>query len=130
VAGIIGFPKAGSSVPVEVVLTEEQGGERWTRSFAGRRFSSFQQPGTGWNERLLVERFGVVNVALALVLEEGRLYLIPRRWSAMGIPLPKFLLPKGRSFECEESGQFRFDVEVSAPLVGLIVAYRGALTPR
>ena len=46
-------------MPVEVVLTEEQGGERWTRSFAGRRFSSFQQPGTGWNERLLVERFGV-----------------------------------------------------------------------
>jgi hypothetical protein len=130
VAAIIGFPVAGSAVPVEVTLSTEGNGERWVRRFAGTSFSSFQQPGTGRNERLLVERFGIVSVALALVVEDGRLYLIPRRWSALGMPLPRSLLPRGCSFECEEGGRFHFDVEIAAPLVGLIVAYRGTLTPR
>lgn len=130
VGSIIGFPKAAQEVPVEVTLSEEGEGERWTRCFAGKRFSSFQQAGTGRNERLLVESFGIVSVALALVIEDGRLYLIPRRWSALGIPLPKFLLPTGGGFECEEDATFRFNVEIAAPLVGPIVAYRGELAPR
>jgi hypothetical protein len=29
----------------------------------------------------------------------------------------------------EQEGQFFFDVEISAPIVGLIVAYRGTLEP-
>lgn len=129
VAAIIGFPKPGAAVPVQVVLAAEGDGERWTRNFAGRRFSSFQQAGTGRNDRLLVETFGVVSVALALVIEDGRLHLVPRRWSALGLPLPKFLLPKGSSFESEEGGRFRFNVEIAAPLAGPIVAYRGWLEP-
>ncbi len=35
----------------------------------------------------------------------------------------------GLSFETEESGEFCFDVEISAPFVGLIVAYKGTLKP-
>jgi hypothetical protein len=78
---------------------------------------------------LLVERFGAISVALALVLDGGRLYLIRRRWRLWGIPMPSFLLPTGSSFEAEEENRFCFDVDISAPLVGLIVAYRGALAP-
>jgi hypothetical protein len=81
------------------------------------------------DEYSLVERFGAISVALALVLDGGRLYLIPRRWRLWGIPMPSFLLPTGSSFEAEEENRFCFDVDISAPLVGLIVAYRGALEP-
>ena len=42
---------------------------------------------------------------------------------------PGFLLPARSSFETKEMGGFRFDIEPSAPLVGLIVAYKGALKP-
>jgi hypothetical protein len=126
---IIGFPKAGLHVPVSVTFSPEKNGERWTRIFAGKTFSSFQKRGTEKNDYLLVESFGILSVALALVLEGDQLVLVPRRWSCLGISLPKILLPGGRSFETEKDGKFCFDVEISAPMVGLIVAYKGALKP-
>jgi Domain of unknown function (DUF4166)/Saccharopine dehydrogenase NADP binding domain len=126
---IIGFPPTASQVPVNVTFSPEMDGERWTRNFGGKTFSSFQKRGTGKNDYLLVERFGFLSVALALVLEGDRLFLVPRRLAFLGIPLSKAFLPVGRSFETEKDGQFCFDVEISAPLIGLIVAYKGVLKP-
>lgn len=129
VAAVFGFPKATSQASVAVTLSPEDGAERWTRNFDGKVFSSVQSCGTGKNEYLLMERFGVVSFALAIVVKDGRLCLVPRRWSLLGMPMPRFLLPDGLSFETEEGGEFCFDVEISAPLVGLIVAYKGTLRP-
>ncbi len=126
---ILGFPKTASWVPVTVTFSPEAGAERWTRSFGGQIFSSMQSCGVGRNQYLLVERFGIASFAMALVVEHGRLFLIPRRWSLLGIPMPGFLLPAGSSFETEEAGDFRFDIEIRTPLTGLIVAYRGTLMP-
>jgi hypothetical protein len=128
-AAIVGFPQAAACVPVSVAFTPEKDGERWTRDFGGRRFSSLQSRGTGRNDYLLVERFGPLRFAMALVAEDGRLYLVPRRWSAFGVPMPRFLMPCGTSFEQEVDGKFRFDVDISMPIVGLIVGYRGTLEP-
>jgi hypothetical protein len=127
VAALIGFPPAASAVPVSVGFTPERGGERWTRDFGGRRFSSWQRGGQGRNTHLLVERFGIVDVALALVVDADCLRLVARRWSCLGIPLPKALLPGGNTFETERDGRFVFDVEIAAPWIGLIVGYRGSL---
>lgn len=124
---VFGFPAAGEGVPVSVEFIPETGGERWTRTFAGRRFSSLQTQGQGRNEALLVERFGVISVALALLVDNGRLQLVPRRWSILGMPLPRALLPGENSFEHEVDGRFVFDVEIGAPVVGRIVHYRGTL---
>ncbi len=128
-AAIIGFPDAAARVPVTVSFAPESDGERWTRDFGGRRFSSLQTRGRGKNDYLLVERFGPLAFAMALVVEEGRLYLVPRRWSAFGVPMPHFLMPQGTSFESEVDGQFHFDVEITMPVAGLIVGYRGTLDP-
>jgi hypothetical protein len=125
---IIGFPTAAVGIPVNVAMSCENGGELWTRNFDGKTFSSFQERGAGKDEYLLLERFGSITVALALVMENERLYLVPRRWSCFGVPLPRILMPTGRSFEAETSGQFVFDVEIAAPLIGLIVAYKGVLS--
>jgi Domain of unknown function (DUF4166)/Saccharopine dehydrogenase NADP binding domain len=127
ISRVIGFPNAAAEVPVSVVLSPERGGELWTRNFGGKIFSSFQERGTGKNDYLLMERFGIVNVALALVVEGDRVYLIPRRWSCLGIPLPRFLLPAGQSFETERDGCFCFDVQIAAPFFGMLVAYNGIL---
>jgi hypothetical protein len=127
IARIIGFPEAASSVPVSVERILEGQRELWIRDFGGRKFSSVQEPGRGRNEYLLMEKFGAVKVNLALVIESDRLVLIPRRWSLLGVPMPKFLLPQGVAFETESDGCFCFDVEVSVPFVGLVVAYKGAL---
>jgi hypothetical protein len=129
IAALMGFPPETSRAAVMVIFTPEGAAERWTRSFDGRRFSSLQSYGAGRNAYLLVERFGIASVALALVVEGDRLLLVPRRWSLLGVPMPRFLLPRGLSFETEEEGRFRFDVEIAAPIVGLIVAYKGVLEP-
>ncbi|MET3613879.1 hypothetical protein ABID16_002208 [Rhizobium aquaticum] len=128
-AAIYGFPEATDRVPVSVSSVATKGIEHWTRSFGGRRFSSIQSLGTGKEQYLLIERFGLISVALALVKEGDRLHFVPRRWSMAGLPLPAFLLPSGKSFETESEGRFCFDVEISAPLIGTIVAYRGTLMP-
>ncbi len=127
IAKLIGFPKSAPSIPVNVEMVCRDGGELWTRNFAGKTFSSFQSAGKGRNQYLLEERFGLITVALALVIEGDRLFLIPRRWSLLGLPLSRFLLPAGSSFETQVNGEFCFDVEISAPIVGMIVSYRGRL---
>ena len=102
-------------------------GETWTRTFGDQSFSSHQFAGRGRSEQLLCESFGPLTFAMALVPEGERLKLVLRRWSAFGIPLPMWLCPRSNSFETVEDGRFRFHVEISHPLLGLIVRYRGSL---
>lgn len=129
VAHLIGFPVQTSRTPVSVTFTPKNNSELWVRKFGEKTFRSFQKIGTGRNNYLLTEHFGLITVALALVLKNNRLYLVPRRWSMLGIPLPKFLLPNGESFEQEKDGIFQFNVSIKAPLIGLIVSYQGSLKP-
>jgi hypothetical protein len=126
---VIGFPHAGENVPVRVAFKAEHGRERWTRTFAGRSFHSTQEQGRGRFEWLVCERFGPVNAGMALVLDDGRLRLIVRRWSVFGIPLPVMLAPRGDSYEYAENGRFHFHVEIGVPLIGPIVSYKGWLVP-
>ncbi|WP_342238078.1 DUF4166 domain-containing protein [Inquilinus sp. OTU3971] len=129
VAPLIGFPKAGRDVPVEVTFRIRDGVETWRRRFAGRAFASTQRAGRGRSEGLLEERFGPVRVGLALVLEGDRLRLVVRRWSLLGLPMPPALAPGGEAWETAADGRFRFHVEIRHPWTGLIVRYRGWLAP-
>jgi hypothetical protein len=63
------------------------------------------------------------------VLEDGRLRLIPRRWTLFGLGLPAWLFPRIEAWETVEDGRFRFHVDISHPLTGPIVLYRGWLEP-
>jgi len=53
-----------------------------------------------------------------------------RRWSLFGLSLPLALAPRINAHEFAEAGRFRFHVEISHPLTGLIVRYRGWLVPQ
>jgi hypothetical protein len=129
IALFIRFPDAADDVPVEVRFDVAHGVETWTRTFGARSFSSKQSEGTGRYERLVCERFGPIRLGLALVIDAGRLRLIVRGWDFLGIPLPRSLAPRSISHEREQDGRFHFDVELSHPLAGLIVHYRGWLVP-
>lgn len=135
IAILWGFPKAGENVPVKVTFQPfaglragSDGGELWTRDFAGRKFSSFQTEGRGYADKLLIEKFGPATFWLALVLKEGQLHLVTRRWSVFGIPMPLALSPNASTYEYEENGKFCFHVEVKHWLTGLIVRYEGKLS--
>lgn len=129
-AALVGFPQAGENVPLRVDFKSENGRERWTRTFAGRAFHSTQEQGRGRYEWLVCERFGPLCAGMALVAEGGRLRLIVRRWSVFGIPMPRWLAPRGNSYEYAENGRFHFHVEIAHPFTGSIVGYRGWLVPR
>jgi hypothetical protein len=126
-AAVIGFPRATADAPVSVQFNVLDRAETWTRTFGSESFSSRQFAGRGRSERLLCERFGPLTFAMALVPEAGRLRLVLRRWSAFGVPLPMWLCPSADSYESAEDGRFGFHVEISHPLTGLIVRYRGWL---
>lgn len=127
IAAIIGFPKAANDIPVSVRFEAKDGREIWRRDFAGKRFSSLQFEGRGSMEGLVCERFGPVTIAMALVADGERMRLVARRCSVLGIPLPKFLHPRGAIFESAEDNRFNFHVEIGFAWSGLIVRYRGWL---
>jgi hypothetical protein len=127
IASVVGFPAAGRQVPVQVVFTPSARGECWTRTFAGRSFTSFQSEGRGTQAHLLRERYGPLTFDLALVVEGSKLCLVVRRWSLWGLPLPLILAPAGDSYETVIDDRFHFHVEIRHRLIGLIVGYRGWL---
>jgi hypothetical protein len=128
-ATLIGFPEAGVDQDISVQLTADAGRERWVRICGGRTFSSVQQPGLRRSERLVRERFGPVSVDMALVVSGQTLHYIVRRWALFGISMPLFFGPRSAAVESARDGKFSFDVTISHPFAGLIVRYRGLLTP-
>ena len=128
-AWIMGFPKAASDTSVRVRFAVRDGREVWTRTFGDESFTSHQSAGCGRASHLVCERFGPMIFAFAVTTDGGRLNLVLRRWSAFGLPLPMWLCPRSNSFEESLGGRFRFHVDISHPLTGLIVRYRGWLRP-
>lgn len=124
-AWIFGFPEAGDDVPVRVAFEPVPGGDRWTRDFGGRRFSSVITAAGGG----LREQFGPFSFRFRLEERNGSLAMVPRSWRVFGVRLPRRLMPDGVAIESEVDGTFRFDVPIRAPLVGTIVHYRGWLRP-
>ncbi len=128
IADLFGFPAADEDIAVSVQFTAKDGTEKWTRTFGDKSFSSTQHAGKGHWQRLLIERFGPLQFAMALVLEsDNRLRLVLRHWRAFGIPIPLCLCPKSDSYETVGNGKFRFNVRISLPMIGLIVHYQGWL---
>jgi hypothetical protein len=129
IANLFGFPPAGKNVPLTVRFVRGKVGETWTRTFGDRSFSSHQSAGAGRNDKLLVERFGPLTFAMAVVTDTEKLSLIVRRWSILGVPMPLALAPTGDAFEHVSDGKFHFHVDIRLPLVGRLVRYRGSLVP-
>jgi hypothetical protein len=120
------FPPAGRDVPATVTMERQGKTELWTRAFGHLQFRSrLSRPRRGPG---LVERFGPLSFRIALKVEDGRLhYPVAQGW-CLGIPLPRWALPVSRTVEAVDAeGRATFDVELSHPLTGLIVRYRGWL---
>lgn len=127
-AWLFELPAATDDAPVVVEFATLGGGEVWTRRIGrrvmrSRQFIGLRKP-SGW----IVERFGIFDFDLELRVEKGELELVMRGMRCCGLPLPRALWPGIEATEREEKGRFRFDVQISLPLVGRLVRYRGWLT--
>ncbi|RLA34678.1 MAG: hypothetical protein DRR11_02045 [Gammaproteobacteria bacterium] len=101
--------------------------EVWKRDFDGHTFASEMTVGKGYFSQLICERFGPFKFGMGLVLDNATLHYVPRRWTLLGIPMPKFLAPTGKMIETVLDDKFNFHVEVVLPVVGHIVTYQGWL---
>ena len=126
VARVIGFPGTQAACPVEVAI--EADGERsvWRRRIGGHGFASvLSHPQPGGRVR---ERFGLLTMELILTPQGERLVYRVTGWRLGPVPLPRALAPSTRAHEeVDAEGRFVFDVEISAPLIGRLVRYRGWL---
>lgn len=126
---IMRFPSAVADTALTVRFDVADGVETWTRTFGVDRFSSRQLAGRGRSSRLLCERFGPLSFAMAVVWDGARLSLVMRRWTVFGVALPMWLCPRSQAYESVEDGRFAFHVEITHPMMGLVVRYKGWLAP-
>ncbi len=129
ICALFRFPPTASKTPVKVVFRRVGGREIWQRSFGSSHFHSVlkvAKEGTG----LIQERFGLFTFQIPLeVLGQELRFPVARGW-ILGVPIPKFLLPKSQAREfVDAKGRFYFEIELSLPLIGRIVRYEGWLTP-
>ncbi len=126
VAGIVGFPKAQAACAAEVAIHADGDRAVWRRRIGGHAFASvLSAPCADGRVR---ERFGPLSMDLRLTPEGDRLVYRVEGWRLGPIPLPRALGPSTRAFEeVDAEGRFVFDVEISLPLVGRLVRYRGWL---
>ena len=122
---LVRFPPAGT-YPLHVGFAERNGVETWTRRFGPHRFHSMlSQRGDR-----VVEGFGPLRFAFELPSDDQGLAMELAGWSALGIPLPRFLAPRIEAREWQdEASRFRFHVAICAPVIGTIVRYTGWLEP-
>jgi hypothetical protein len=125
VAWIMRFPPAGAAVPLTVRMERRGETERWTRDFAGRKFRSTLRLRDGQ----MTERFGILTFTIGLQVQDGALHYPVTAGRALGIPIPAFALPRSVTTETAGADRAQFDVGLHVPLIGLIVRYRGWLTP-
>ncbi|HYD28742.1 DUF4166 domain-containing protein [Brevundimonas sp.] len=125
-ARIVGFPAAQSACPAEVAIDADGDRSVWRRRIGGHAFASvLSRPRDGGRVR---ERFGPLSMDLRLAPEGDRLVYRVEGWRLGAIPLPRVLAPSTRAHEeVDAEGRFVFDVEISVPLAGRLVRYRGWL---
>lgn len=125
IATIMRFPPESRDTPLTVTMERSGQTERWTRNFNGRRFRSTLR----WNGTRLTERFGALTFTIALHAKDGQLhYPVTQGWF-LGIPLPRWSLPRSDTTESTDGPHPTFDVALSLPLIGAIVRYQGWLQP-
>lgn len=127
IAALFRLPKAGADIPVQVTMTRTDTGETWLRDFDGARFTSFLRPSPMPGH--FRERFGLLTFDVHLKVQNGALHLPVTRGSCLGLPMPRWSLPRSDSVERVEGRQLRFDVVLHMPMgLGMIIRYRGALS--
>jgi hypothetical protein len=125
VAATFGLPRTPGKQPVRVVIESRDGREHWTRFFGDTPMRSIMSAAPG---NLIEERLGPFSLRMRLVPRSGGLDMERVSGRLFGVPLPGFLLPEVTATErIDDYRRHALDVEISVPLVGRLVHYKGWL---
>lgn len=128
IARAIRLPDPGAEVHTELSVTTVDDGERWDRAFGATRIDTHQfSDGVD-----LVERYGALEFRFRLHAADGCLVYRQReaalRLSTLGLRLPGYLAPHIDASEVAVSpGRVKITVNVTLPMIGLLIAYEGAI---
>jgi hypothetical protein len=130
VTALVGFPKPGTDLVINVKLCVASCSERWVRTVADREFSSTLSLPKGRSAGLVREQVGPVAIDMSLVAQTASIEYIVRRWKLLGVPMPLWLGPKTIATESIDAQErFRFDIKIWHPFIGTLVHYAGWLRP-
>lgn len=122
-ARTLGAPRVRARGPLRFELHCEDGSETWTRHFPARTMRSrLSLHGAG-----VVETLGPARLVFALEEQGGALVMVLRGMRFLGVPCPRWLLPRVEARETGRDGRLNFDVTAALPVVGRVAAYRGWL---
>jgi hypothetical protein len=122
---LTGLPPEGPDQSLQVAFEPIGAAERWSRRFGASLFRTVQDERGGY----LCERAGPATFVFAAVAAGDGLALRLEGFRLLGVPLPRILHPRVKTFECERDGRYAFEVEAHLPLLGLLVRYAGWLEP-
>ncbi|PWT72830.1 MAG: hypothetical protein C5B46_06255 [Proteobacteria bacterium] len=130
VGWLFGFPPGGRRMPTAITVVADRGAEIWHRRFAGHPILTQLEAHPGTNKSVIVERFRF-GVAFELEVTEhgGSLGFRLLGMRLCGAPMPRWLWPRLRGEEHAERGGFCFDIDISLPLWGHLIRYRGWVKP-
>ena len=123
-----GFPAARPDAPIRLDMKIREDETRWTRRFGHHETASrLHYDGT---RAEIVERFGMIRVGMRPTAQNGQLHLEITRMSVLGLPVPRWFLPKSETRESADAqGRLQFDVSARLPVIGLLIRYQGWLVP-
>ena len=128
-ARVLRMPRAGEGVATELIVTRDEGGERWLRTFADQRLNSRQYLVAGGT---IAERFGVIEFRFRREESGGttsyRQVGVSVVVGPLRVPLPRLCSPVVTAREDAAGPRSRHvDVRVELPLVGPLLAYDGTI---
>ena len=130
VANWLKLPQPGDGVPIEVTIWRDGEDDVFTRNFDGSIFESRQFGEDTADGKRLMETIGPITTRLRIEARHDGLNLHAERAYWLGIALPGWLTPTVHASERAYGGAHLFDVSVSLPLIGQLMAYRGRLVER
>ena len=128
-AFVLRLPPASDAAALRLHVVPLEGGEKWSRDFAGRILSTTQHCDA---RGLMVERFTGVEFKFRITEREAGIDYTQATaglafW-ALRIPLPRWLAPHVTAREEAVGDAVRVEVKVTLPWAGLLIAYDGQLS--
>lgn len=125
IARMFGLPEAQTRVAVRVTKRTMGDAELWPRLFGDKPMhSELRVLGPG----RVRESFGPFHFDMAVSADAEKLTMSVVGWRLGSLPLPMFLAPRATATESDAgSGRYRFDVLITAPLLGRLTHYVGDL---
>lgn len=128
IATRLGVPATAGPHRLQVTIYSADRVLHWNRRFDdSSEFPSRFEPVGSYPSGHWIERSGALSLTLGVRIINGGWHWEHRATRLRGVPLPKGLLPQTIASKDVIGDAYRFSVEVRAPVLGILLCYRGDL---